>query len=86
MRKSAYSAAMLQEYSRYELNLRINHSPRSSTHKPFNNEYAIIKTIYAMNFPAPRTIFNAPRFVIFVAGPVIMKALALAMLIPSASH
>ena len=31
-----------------------------------------------------RTAFNAPRFVIFVAGPVIMKAIALPILIPFA--
>ena len=34
----------------------------------------------------PMAIFKAPRFVIFAAGPVIMKAAALPMLIPSHSH
>ena len=37
---------------------------------------------YKANLLNPRTIFNAPRFVIFVEGPVIIKAVALPILIP----
>lgn len=42
--------------------------------------------IYSANLFQPVAIFSAPRFVIFVAGPVIIKAAALPRLIPSASQ
>ena len=53
---------------------------------PVRKENNITKPIYSRKFSNPNTIFNAPRFVIFVAGPVIIKAAALPMLIPSISH
>ena len=36
----------------------------------------IIKAKYSIKLLAPSTIFNAPKFVIFVAGPVIINAVA----------
>ena len=46
----------------------------------------IIKAKYSIKLLAPSTIFNAPKFVIFVAGPVIINAVAEPILIPLASH
>jgi len=42
--------------------------------------------IYSTNLLIPSTILSAPRFVIFVAGPVIINAVADPKLIPLASH
>lgn len=42
--------------------------------------------MYSRNFRIPSTILKAPRFVIFVAGPVIIKEAAAPMLMPDASH
>lgn len=53
---------------------------------PHRKENSITNRIYSANRFHPMTIFRAPRFVIFVAGPVIMKAAALPMLMPSHSH
>lgn len=53
---------------------------------PVIRENAITKAIYRTNRFIPRTIFNAPRLVIFVAEPVIINAAALPMLIPETSH
>lgn len=53
---------------------------------PVAREKTITKAMYRTNRLSPNTIFRAPRFVIFVAGPVIIKAAALPMLIPEASH
>ena len=41
---------------------------------------------YSKKRRIPSTIFTAPRFVIFVAGPVIINAAADPILIPSYSH
>ena len=56
------------------------------TNIPVTSENTITKAKYSKNRFIPNTIFRAPRFVIFVAGPVIIKAEALPILIPSASH
>ena len=53
---------------------------------PVIRENTITKAIYRTKRFIPSTIFNAPRFVIFVAGPVIINAAALPMLIPETSH
>ena len=63
----------------------MNHTTKFTT-IPHRKENNITKSIYKTNRPQPIAIFNAPRFVILVAGPVIMKAAALPMLIPSHSH
>lgn len=44
--------------------------------KPAQMLNIILNTIYNMKFPAPRMIFTAVRFVIFVAAPASMKATA----------
>ena len=56
------------------------------TIKPVTSEKAMTNPKYSKKRFIPRTIFNAPRFVIFVDGPVIMNAAALPMLIPFQSH
>ena len=56
------------------------------TSNPVTRENAMTKARYSKNRFIPNTIFSAPRFVILVAGPVIIKADALPMLIPMASH
>ena len=53
---------------------------------PHRNENSMTKRIYRAKRFQPIAIFSAPRFVIFVAGPVIMKAAALPILIPPQSH
>ena len=53
---------------------------------PQRKENSITKPIYSKNRFQPTAIFRAPRFVILVAGPVIIKAAALPRLIPSHSH
>lgn len=50
-----------------------------------SREKATTNTQYKTNRFNPSTIFTAPRLVILVAGPVIMKAAALPKLIPSES-
>lgn len=50
------------------------------------SENTITNARYSRNLFTPSTIFSAPKLVIFVAGPVTMKADALPMLIPEASH
>lgn len=50
---------------------------------PVINENTMTNTKYSTNLLIPNTIFNAPRLVIFVAGPVSMNEAALPMLIPS---
>ena len=46
------------------------------TKPPVINENRITNNIYIKKFFTPRAIFKAPRFVIFVAGPVIIKEAA----------
>lgn len=53
---------------------------------PVRQAKATVNAMYSRNFFIPRTIFTAPRFVILVAGPVIIKAAALPMLMPSESY
>ena len=60
--------------------------PTKSTKAPDKSANAMQNRMYRANRFAPSTIFIAPRFVIFVAGPVIINAAALPMLIPFCSH
>ena len=53
---------------------------------PQMNAYTITNAAYSANLLQPIAIFSAPRFVIFVAGPVIMKAAAEPRLMPSRSQ
>lgn len=63
--------------------LRIYPQPTAFTTIPVSNENNITKARYKTNRFMPKTILTAPRFVIFVDGPVSINAAALPMLIPS---
>lgn len=56
------------------------------TNKPDKKAKIIVNKIYSTNRLKPSTIFKAPRFVIFVAGPVIINAHAAPILMPPTSH
>ena len=56
------------------------------TNIPVNSENSMIKLRYRRKCLIPITILSAPRFVIFVAGPVSMNAEADPRLIPLMSH
>jgi hypothetical protein len=53
---------------------------------PVNSEKAMVNRKYTIKRFAPVTILTAPRFVILVAGPVIIKADAAPRLMPELSH
>ena len=56
------------------------------TTSPIIRAKIILYARYSAKFLAPRTIFSAPRLLIFVAGPVNIKEAALPTLIPSHNH
>lgn len=49
---------------------------------PNIKELIIVNNKYIIKFLVPSTIFNAPRLVIFVAGPVIINNVPVPKLIP----
>ena len=50
---------------------------------PVSKAKTTVNKRYRINRFKPNTIYTAPKLVIFVAGPVIINAAALPMLIPS---
>ena len=63
----------------------MNHTTKFTT-IPHRKENNITKSIYRTNRLQPIVIFNAPRFVILVAGPVIMKAVRCFLFLPDSLH
>lgn len=63
-----------------------NQTQSKLTIMPLARAKTIIKAMYKAKLFAPKTIFKDPKLVIFVAGPVIIKAEAEPILIPDAIH